>query len=211
MAEVKTTTERQFDQLIAILGGNCSDIDHNLRTVTHLVTRLGFVTPICFQPLSLSIEPKRKSVRQNVPIAESYGRKLMTAPTSGVSSRRSEPPLSKGVDTLPRLRHDPDVRFRRLPALRILRLGVVVADRAGDDHVFALLPVHRSGDLVLGGELQRVDHPQSPLRRVEAMVIEPISSAFARIRLAYRPPSIGNLTLSSSTDDRNRRCRSSKR
>ena len=54
MAEVRRTTERQFDQLIEILGGNCSDIDHNLRTVTHLVTRLGFVTPICFQALSLS-------------------------------------------------------------------------------------------------------------------------------------------------------------
>ena len=99
-------------QRLAILGGNCSDIDHNLRTVTHLVTRLGFVTPICFQPLSLWIGTKRKSVRQNVPIAESYARKLVTAPTSGVSSGRSEPPLSKGVDTLPRLRHDPDVGFR---------------------------------------------------------------------------------------------------
>ena len=95
MVEVRRTIERQFDQLIAILGGNCSDIDHNLRTVTHLVTRLGFVTPICFQ----SIGPKRKSVRENVPIAESYARKLVTAPTSGVSSGRSEPPLSKGVDT----------------------------------------------------------------------------------------------------------------
>ena len=153
MVEVRRTTERQFDQLIAILGGNCSDIDHNLRTVTHLVTRLGFVTPICFQPLSLSIGPKRKSVRQNVPIAESYARKLVTAPTSGVSSGRSGPPLSKGVDTLPRLRHDPDVGFRLPPALRILLPGVVVADRAGDDHLFTLLPVHRGGDFVLGGEL----------------------------------------------------------
>ena len=62
-------------------------------------------------------------MRQNVPIAESYARKLVTAPTSGVSSGRSEPPLSKGVDTLPRLRHDPDVGFRRLPALRILLPG----------------------------------------------------------------------------------------
>ena len=157
MVEVRRTTERQFDQLIAILGGNCSDIDHNLRTVTHLV---GFVTPICFQPLSLSIEPKRKSVRQNVPIAESYARKLVTAPTSGVSSGRSGPPLSKGVDTLPRLRHDPDVGFRLPPALRILLPGVVVADRAGDGHVLALLPVHRRGDFVSGGKLQRVDDAQ---------------------------------------------------
>ena len=59
-----------------------------------------------------------------------------------------------------RLRHDSDVGLRRLPALRILLLGVLIGHRAGDDHVFAILPVHRSRDLVLGGELERVDHPQ---------------------------------------------------
>ena len=39
-------------------------------------------------------------------------------------------------------------------------LGLVVGDRAGDDHVLALLPVDRGGDPVLGGQLQGVDHPQ---------------------------------------------------
>src|SRR6476646_3823432 len=59
-----------------------------------------------------------------------------------------------------RLRHDPDVGLGRLPALWILLLGIIVADRAGDDHVLAALPVHRGRHLVLGGELQRVDDAQ---------------------------------------------------
>src|SRR3954447_12188869 len=59
-----------------------------------------------------------------------------------------------------RLRHDPDVGLGRLPALGILLLGIIVADRAGDDHVLAALPVHRGRHLVLGGELQRVDDAQ---------------------------------------------------
>ena len=39
-------------------------------------------------------------------------------------------------------------------------LRLVVGDRAGDDHVLALLPVHRRRHLVLRGQLQRVDHAQ---------------------------------------------------
>src|SRR5580692_2687734 len=59
-----------------------------------------------------------------------------------------------------RRRHDADVRFWRLPALRIELLGLVVGDGAGEDDVFALLPVRGRRDAVLGGELQRVDHAQ---------------------------------------------------
>src|SRR5262249_29990130 len=59
-----------------------------------------------------------------------------------------------------RLRHDADIGLRRLPALRPDLLGVVVAHRARDDDVVALLPVHRRRDLVLGGQLQRVDDAQ---------------------------------------------------
>src|SRR5262249_61858283 len=50
-----------------------------------------------------------------------------------------------------RLRHDADIGLGRLPALRILLLGVVVADRTCDDHVLAVLPIHRRRHLVLGG------------------------------------------------------------
>src|SRR5438093_1524946 len=57
------------------------------------------------------------------------------------------------------LGHDPDVGLRLLPVAEDL-LGLVVRDRPGDDHVVALLPVHRSGHAVLGRELQRVDDPQ---------------------------------------------------
>src|SRR5688572_12964583 len=55
--------------------------------------------------------------------------------------------------------NDSDIRLRRLPAVWVRLLRFVVGDRAGDDHVVALLPVHRCRDLVLGGQLQRVDHP----------------------------------------------------
>src|SRR5262249_58149909 len=55
---------------------------------------------------------------------------------------------------------DADVGPRRFPALRVLLLGFLVADRAGDDDVLAMLPIHRRRYLVLGGELQRIDHPQ---------------------------------------------------
>src|SRR5437868_481781 len=61
---------------------------------------------------------------------------------------------------LTRLRHDPNIRLRRLPTLREQLLGVVVGHRAGDDDVIAALPVHRRRHLVLGAELQRVDDAQ---------------------------------------------------
>ena len=43
---------------------------------------------------------------------------------------------------------------------RVGLLGLVVGDRAGDDHVVAALPVDRRRDLALGGQLHRVDHAQ---------------------------------------------------
>ena len=87
------------------------------------------------------------------------------------AERRAAPQNKKGV-ALPRpliplldeyltsrLRDDPDVWPRRLPALRILLLGLFVRHRARNDDVLAVLPVNGSRDLVLGGELERVDHP----------------------------------------------------
>src|SRR6202022_2793817 len=59
-----------------------------------------------------------------------------------------------------RLWHDPDVGLRRFPALRIDRLGLVVADGTRDDDVLALFPVGRGGDAMLGGHLQRIDRAQ---------------------------------------------------
>jgi len=50
-----------------------------------------------------------------------------------------------------RRRHDPDVRSRRVPAVGVGLAGLLVGNGAGDDHVLALPPVHRRGDLVLGG------------------------------------------------------------
>src|SRR5690349_16662281 len=57
------------------------------------------------------------------------------------------------------VRNDPDVRLRLAPFAEEL-LGLVVRYGARDDHVLARLPLGRSRDLVLGGELERVDDPQ---------------------------------------------------
>src|SRR6202451_2311082 len=65
--------------------------------------------------------------------------------------------LGRTFAALLRRRHDADVRFWRLPALRVKLLRFVVGDGAGKDDIFTLLPVRRRRDAVLGGELQRVD------------------------------------------------------
>src|SRR4029077_3406792 len=56
-----------------------------------------------------------------------------------------------------RLRNDPNIRLWSLPALRIDLLGLLVRDRACNDDVVTLFPVDRRRDLVLRGELQRID------------------------------------------------------
>src|SRR5450756_319353 len=58
-----------------------------------------------------------------------------------------------------RLRDDPDVGLRLGPVAEDL-LSLLVGDRARDHDVLALPPVHRRRNLVLGGELKGVDHPQ---------------------------------------------------
>src|SRR6516225_5036609 len=68
-------------------------------------------------------------------------------------SPRPEDAVAREMSRL-RLRHDADIGLGRLPALRVLLLGFVVADRTRDDHVLAVLPIHRRRHLVLGGELQ---------------------------------------------------------
>src|SRR6267143_869499 len=59
-----------------------------------------------------------------------------------------------------RLGDDPQIGLRRLPARGIGLLRFLVGDRGDDDHVLALLPVHRRGHLVLGRELAGVEDPQ---------------------------------------------------
>src|SRR5262245_20069934 len=46
------------------------------------------------------------------------------------------------------LRHDANIRARRLEALRPYFLGFLVADRTGDDDILALFPVCRCRDTV---------------------------------------------------------------
>src|SRR6185437_13869522 len=57
----------------------------------------------------------------------------------------------------PRLRHDTNIGPRRLETLRPDLFGFVVADRSGDDHVFALFPVRGRGYAMLGGQLHGVE------------------------------------------------------
>src|SRR5215472_601723 len=77
------------------------------------------------------------------------------------TSSSSRPPASspealqrmirqKRRDTSPEIT---DVWLGRLPLAEQL-LGLLVGDRTGDDHILALLPVDRCGDLVVGGQLQ---------------------------------------------------------
>jgi len=73
---------------------------------------------------------------------------------------RSFPVQLSRHTALLRLRDDADIGLRRLPTLRITPLRFIVRDRTGDDHIFAWFPVDRRSDLVLRGQLQRVDHPQ---------------------------------------------------
>src|SRR5262249_51242745 len=51
-----------------------------------------------------------------------------------------------------RLRDDAQVGARRLPAVRVSPLGILVAHRAGDDDLLTLLPVGGRRHLVLGGQ-----------------------------------------------------------
>src|SRR3954447_5837160 len=73
---------------------------------------------------------------------------------TGTTPRRRDPRL-RG------LRDDADVRLGRLPAVRVLLLSLLVGDRAGDDDVVAGLPLRGRRDLVLRGQLQRVDYAQN--------------------------------------------------
>ena len=62
-----------------------------------------------------------------------------TAGTTSATERRAR---DRAI-LLVGLGRDPQVRLERLPALRELLLGVLVGDGGGDDHVVAVLPVHR--------------------------------------------------------------------
>src|SRR4029453_1882197 len=71
----------------------------------------------------------------------------------------ASPARTEGRSSL-RLRHDTEIRLGRFPTLRITPLRFVVGDRTSDDDVLTRLPVDWSSDLMLRGQLQRVDHPQ---------------------------------------------------
>src|SRR5437870_12372821 len=58
-----------------------------------------------------------------------------------------------------RLRHNAQIRPRRVPSIWIYLLGLFFANRRKDDHVIVGFPAHWRSHLVLGGELHRIHHP----------------------------------------------------
>src|SRR5262249_29767451 len=83
---------------------------------------------------------------------------LSSRPPNPAPSTTTRLPIGPDLG-LGRLGDDADVGLGLLPLAKGL-LRLVVGDRAGDDHVLALLPIDRGRDFVLRGQLQRVDHPQ---------------------------------------------------
>src|SRR5690606_12117903 len=59
-----------------------------------------------------------------------------------------------------RLGNNAEIGLQFRPALGVLGLGGLVGYGRHDDDVLALLPVHRRGDLMFGGQLQAVDDAQ---------------------------------------------------
>src|SRR5439155_24210645 len=64
------------------------------------------------------------------------------------------------VANLLRLRNDSKIWLQCFPALRITLLRLFVRYGARNDHIFPLLPIDGRCYLMLGRQLQRVDHPQ---------------------------------------------------
>src|SRR5262249_53383730 len=60
-----------------------------------------------------------------------------------------------------RLRNDTNVRTWSFKTLRPDFLGLIVADRSGNNHVLTLLPVRGRRDAMLGGHLQRINNAQN--------------------------------------------------
>src|SRR5438132_8475197 len=76
-------------------------------------------------------------------------------------SHRPSAVLSRArLSDLLRLGDRAQVGLHRLEAGRIGLLRLVIGDGRDDDDVLTLLPVHRRGDLVLAGELARVEEPE---------------------------------------------------
>jgi hypothetical protein len=56
------------------------------------------------------------------------------------------------------LRDGPKVRFVRFESLRVLCFSLIVGHRSRDYDVLSWFPVNRRGDILSGGQLQRIQH-----------------------------------------------------
>src|SRR5207245_9805991 len=129
----------------------------------HSLSRLAgcaLVIPNCTQ----NSEPIFSRIQSNVLSNEE---KISDACQLRALLEERQPRYDRSVSKLLRLRDDPNVGLRRLPALRITPLRLLVGDGTGDNHFFAWFPVNWGSHLVLRGQLQRVNHSQ-PLIKVAA-------------------------------------------
>jgi hypothetical protein len=70
---------------------------------------------------------------------------------SNIGSSTEPVPKWRPVRALLRLGHDPHIWLRRLPALGIAPLCLLLGNRTRDDHVLAWFPIDRRSHLVPGG------------------------------------------------------------
>src|SRR5688572_15833058 len=78
--------------------------------------------------------------------------------------KRRTPLLSRGGELFTSnfkillwLLYEPEVRLEGLPPVRVFRLCFLIRNGGHNDYVFAVLPVRRRCDLVIGRQLDRVD------------------------------------------------------
>jgi len=88
-----------------------------------------------------------------IDIAQSYRRATVANVMATAGETVASLIAKMTVRQLLRLRDNPEIRLRRVPALRITFLCFLVRDRAGNDHILARLPVHWSCYLMFRRQL----------------------------------------------------------
>src|SRR5580704_12626043 len=149
------------------------------------VTRLSRTSGVCpissvtsFAIFITTLVPFRTGFRGGLPFPRRKTLGILAEASGGRTHRRRGDPPPAGFEDrddhrtacasgkkcrgqLFRLRHDPYIRLRRLPATRVLLLRLFIRNIAADDDVFARLPVRRRRDFVFGRELNRIDDPEN--------------------------------------------------
>ena len=91
-----------------------------------------------------------RTQRQPYVISEARFEEVIEINLSRAAREREIRPEGWVRGALMRLRHDAQIGFWGPPAAGVPFAGLLIRDRAGDDHILARLPVDRSGDLMFG-------------------------------------------------------------